>query len=297
MNDWIALGNRSTSSGKPASAEALAAFEAKAGFALHPSVHAGWTRADGFSLGRRKVLSLAEAARYLGVLHGRLFAFTEEESNPFCVACDPILDGRVLLVFHDGDPVPAFRTLDGFARALLSAPADARLEDLELEYGPRTARSDEDVAAGQRLLATMGPRVDRLDTTDGDAVFHVHIGCALLTDAAELAPGLEWRDDYARQAVEQRLRELDSPLARETLRAYQTNLAEFDERCIAALKAAGFSVTGHKAGDFIRIGPPAVGLNMRFFYDRRSDPDAMEYVIARARALTELARQRESSPR
>jgi hypothetical protein len=282
--------------GAPASEDDLVAFEDRSGFALHSSVRAAWANADGCDFGPHlKTLSLAEAAEYVDALPGRsLFAFTDEMRSPFCVACDPILDGRVVRVFHDGDePQLAFRDLEGFAKALLRVLKTTRdFDDLQIDYRPSVRRAPDDVAAGRALLAEASSTVDSLGNPDWNGLFYVRIACDLMSDAADLAPVLEWRNEYARASAENRLEELgESPGTREALCEYDARRKEFDQRCIEALGAAGFSVKECRQGEAIRIGPPDLWLNVPMFYSRRREPDAMEYLVERARALTKLQRE------
>jgi hypothetical protein len=305
LDAWAPLAARSKSRGVAASQEELGAFEARAGFSLHDSVRSAWGRANGFTVEpRTKILTLAEATEWLSMLPGRpLFPFTDRESNPYCVACDPVLDGRILKVFHDDNcPQLAFRTLDDFARSLASAVdrhGDAFELDLDLdpEYAPRTPRTAQDVAAGRRLLATMGPRVDCLEArdADGSALFYVHVACTLLDDPLDVAPLLEWRNEYARAAAESRLSELDAPAAREALCTYDEKVSEFESSCLRALQNAGISATltrryrGSRTWDSgIKIGPPTVHLNTTMFYNGRLEPGAMDRLIVRAHELMEL---------
>jgi hypothetical protein len=291
---WDHLVERFVSPPTPASAESLRGFEKKARFALHPSIQAAWTLADGFVLsGRFCVLSVAEASRYIGAFDGmQMFAFTGDDSDPFCVACHPALDGRVVRLMHDfGEWELAFRSLDDFAAAVMAALKRGRVDQdsLQFQYTPQGPRSADDQAAGVRLLGDA-----RLLCEQGadQGPWFTGIACALLSDADDLAPVLDWSNEYAREHAEHRLRDLDTKAATDALGRYDAERAAFDERCIQVLEAHGFPVLHRVAGHSIRIGPAQVGLNMPAFFNRRKDADAMDFLLERAAALTDLAKKR-----
>jgi hypothetical protein len=299
VQTWSRLVERLGAQSTPASAEELRTFERRARFALHPSIEAEWKRADGFPLSRGFcVLSVAEAAEYIGAFDGmQMFAFTGDDSDPFCVACHPALDGRIFRLRHDdGSWDLAFRNLDTFASTVMSALEGGGLdpESLPFQYTPQGVRSAEDATAGSRVLADAKLLCEK-GSDDGRR--YAGIACALLSDANELASVLDWPDEYAREHAEARLKQLDTSLAREALRQYDAERAAFDERCVQTLEAHGFPVLARKPGDAIRIGPAGLWLNMPIFFNRRKDADAMDFLLERATTLTALSKKRAEGKR
>jgi hypothetical protein len=56
-------------------------------------------------------------------------------------------------------------------------------------------------------------------------------------------------------------------------------------------------VLDRRTGGAIRIGPAGLWLNMPIFFNRRKDAGAMDFLLERAAALTELAKKRAESKR
>jgi hypothetical protein len=293
MTAWDQLLQRLPKPPAPTAAAAVRDFEEQAGFALPAPVVSAWSRADGFDVPDFRVLSLAEAAEYLDAFEGmQMFPFTGPDSDPFCVACNPVLDGRVVRLRHDGGEwLPALRTFDAFVEAVVSAlrrgPVD--LDDPPLHYTADQPRTSEDTAAGRSLLA----EVRRFCDEDSDCgPWYAPIACGLLSAPGDLAPVLAWPFDSVREFAETRLRELGTEEARAVLAAYDAKRDAFDERCAATLEAAGFPVLERRPRSTLRIGPAGVWLNMSMFYNEHASPNAMAFLIERATALTELAKKR-----
>jgi hypothetical protein len=218
----------------------------------------------------------------------------DAHSNPLCVSGYPGMGGRVIRVFHDGKPAEvAFRSLDTFADAIVPwlSEGDTYSENLPAEYTAGGPRSDEDIVDSRKLLTEAAAFFAKKD--DLIAPFLTNIACSLTRDVNDLASVLEWSDEYAREAAENRLKQLGTEEAAAALQGYDDARGAFDRQCIATLEANGLAVTECKLGEGIQIGGDApMWLNTPVFYNRRNDADAMEYLMERVRALTALKSKR-----
>ncbi len=248
------------------------------GFALHPSIEVAWKRADGFPLSRGFcVLSVAEAAEYIGAFDSmQMFAFTGDDSDPFCVACHPALDGRIFRLRHDdGSWDLAFRNLDTFASTVMSALEGGGLdpESLPFQYTPQGARSAEDATAGSRVLADA-----KLLCEKGSDDGRRYAGDSL-------APllGRQWAGFRARLAgrVHPRTRRGASSSSTRRWRRRCGNDAEraaFDSAASRPSRPTVSCVLARKPGDRNqdRTSGPA-WLNMPIFFNQRKDASTMDF--------------------
>jgi hypothetical protein len=211
---------------RPATEAQIARFEQQASISVHPSLREAWARANGIEVSRRlRILSVAEASDYIEPLEGRnIVALTDSlDSDPFCMSCDPILNGRIVRIYHDGAPDQlAFRSLDSFVAAVLEQLADGGVDvdGLPTDYAPHSPRSPEDLADGRRLAeAARDGLVDRKTEENWLAISLTQLACGLLSDVEALAPILAWPSEYARQSAEDRLHELGTEEALTALRS------------------------------------------------------------------------------
>jgi hypothetical protein len=85
-----------------------------------------------------------------------LLPLTESnDSNPYCLACTPLVGNRIIHIRHDDAPRLAFRNLDQFAAAVIDLALQPEwiIDDLALGYAnDHTDRTTEDDAAADNIV-------------------------------------------------------------------------------------------------------------------------------------------------
>lgn len=159
----------------PVSLERLSEASSRLGFQFPDQLTAFYRKSDGLVVHKLRLVlkDLTDAVKYAEAIHGwdfarclGLFPLSESnDSNPYCVACSPLLFGRVIHVRHDDAPRLAFRCLDEFATAVLSlcTGTNWHIDDLPLGYNAdHSDRSPADDVAADALLAADCPDVENV---------------------------------------------------------------------------------------------------------------------------------------
>jgi cell wall assembly regulator SMI1 len=286
---------------RPGATEAeVGTFEAATGLALPEEVRAIYRTSNGLDVDPAgfEILSLEGAlpmARALGASpaaagHFGYFPLTESnDSNPFCVACRPPLRGRVVHVMHDDDAELRYRDAGSFLDAVLARvagtpAADERrrvIDSLPGGYRDSGERSPEEVATGRELLRT----ARAIDPDDGEHANAMRFGMTLLSaEQVDEVAKLLYEGHYVREAAVARLKEIGGEKADAAVAEVTAEMGRFSERAAHALRQAGVGVRSVSPHAIV-LTARSVGLNMDFLFDERNRPDALSYVVERAKTF------------
>ncbi|MBN9521298.1 hypothetical protein J0H58_22720 [bacterium] len=242
-----------------------------------------WAAADGVTLdalnahvpGPTELLAAFEKGNSWGdylVEHGIVPVLDDHQSNYLVVVVRDPLAPRVVLLPHDDNTFwVRYRTLDGFAAALLQAfdageSADRFFFETVGDYAPDAPRPSVDHEAARALLATAG--------ANGEWNYAIQ-----LLDATNLA---EWErvletDHFVRRDAVARMRGMSSPEVQALLSRDRRAFAAFAREVVKAARAAGLPV-GEHADDVLNVG--GKWMNLDTFFHRRNIPDALPRLVA-----------------
>lgn len=195
----------------------------------------------------------------------------DHQSNYLVAAVRGPLAPRVVLLPHDDSSRVLYRTVDGFAAALLRAldageSADVFFHAAEGDYAPDAPRPPEDQDAARALLATAG----------ADGEWNSAIQLLDTTNLAEWERVLE-TDHFVRRDAVARMRRMSSPEIRALLSRDRRAFATFAREVVKAARAAGLPV-GEQRDDALNVG--GRWMNLDGFFYRRSIPDALPRLVA-----------------
>jgi hypothetical protein len=239
-----------------------------------------------------KVMSLAESLGYFS--HLRKFSLVQkwgcfpildnDDSNPWCICCEPPLAGYIVQIMHDDAPQIKFRSLDAFFAAIQTGDGDdlCFLDDLKGDfYGPK--RIAHDVEAAKELLK-MASNLSKVDRPDA-----CRFAMWLLGDEQvdQIAQFLADEDVFVARDATNRLTAMKSPKAMEALQTDQRSLAAFIERSRTLLLEGGIQCSVENHGT-IRLSPPnkaSILLDMKTFYAKKKNPNAEKEFLERVKSI------------
>lgn len=269
-----------------ATSDELTSFEVRTGLHLPNEVQSLYLAGsqDG---GRQslRALTLDEMASYTEGL--RRFGIPERwqfaplldfnDSNPVCVSCCPELDGRIVVVNHDDASELVFSSVAALIAACRGkVPKDA--SDLaKLGYRSYRHRSNEDVAAGERLieLGVSLPCDDEAHEVErGDAL---RFGFTLLSDEhVSRVAGFLDDDEYVADDARHWLEACTRPEAAQALAVHKAQRVAFLEHVGQLLRSAGYEVRIDRRLQSVQVlqsGRQLGWLNMPALFAGRNEPD------------------------
>jgi hypothetical protein len=304
----------------PASNADLAAAAQTSGLDLPPDLLDFYRFSNGLSVGacEFEILSIEKASgraarmREMGFPEEwGYFPFTESgDSNSYCVCCNAPVRSRIVLVQHDNVARLDFQSLSSFfdgiehlARRRREAAGQTiddsgedeepgpltfwmEMAEHEREYAGHGPRGEDDVATGLELLQ-LAPTLSDSEVAQHDAF---RFALALLDQRH--VPAIEKlldEDEYVRQDVIDRLKEIGTDQARRAIRKFERDYRSFVEHAVNALRAAGLRVTVSRE-THVRLDDGPLWLNMEMIYGWRNDPDPWGRIIRRANELLQLQR-------
>jgi hypothetical protein len=144
---------------------ALDHASAQLGFGIPAELRAFYRETNGLVVHERRLVlnDVETAVRYATAIasidfvhHLGLLPITESnDSNPYCLACKPLVGNRIIHIRHDDAPRLAFHNLDQLADAVIDLAAQSKwiIDDLALGYADdHTDRTVEDDAAADNIV-------------------------------------------------------------------------------------------------------------------------------------------------
>lgn len=294
-----------------ATSQQITEFEERLDFVMPPSLRACYEICNGgtarSSLSHLRLSSLQDAAEYdeaAGFIRspfGYFAIIDNNDSDPICVCCKSPLTGYVVQFCHDGGPRLLFRSLDGFFRAASDCvERGARFDPHSLETdfdGPDRLAVDVEAAHQLIEMAKHNTSLEHYQVSKS-----LEFACDLLpdSDVGSLAGLLEIGDEYVRERVVSRLKQIPSEQARQCIANSDDDYAAFVERCYRLLVQEGMraSLQTQHGKPTIRIDPQfdmperlaltlgwPMWVGTQMFYPLRFRDDFDAYFLDRIRHL------------
>jgi hypothetical protein len=235
-----------------------------------------------------KILSLKESLEYFETIREFGLAQTwgyfpivdNEDSNPWCICCNPPLVGYIVQVLHDDSAQIKFRGIESFFEKIQTSERDDALflEDLEADF-QSTERTSQDVAIAQELVKN----ASSYKGDDGNDACRFAMWLFGDEQVDQIVPFLEDEDPFIARDASERLKAMQSPKAKEALEVLKKNFADFVERSLVVLHQAGIQAKSENGS--IRLNPYDILLNMEAFYSERKNPGSEQKFIERAKSF------------
>lgn len=214
-----------------------------------------------------------------------LFVAENNQSDPCMVGLEPPLSGYVFQICHDGQSRVVAPSISSFLQALASQPDNEFFQIEESTWVYPKALSEAEEETVERLITR-----SLLDLEiDYEPALLVELALSMLTDEACIArvKDLDHPDHNARFEITDRLKQIGTPAAEETLAKAEDELKAFVEQAIEVLKEHGFDARTTSGTDIRVSDTREMGLNVPSFLDRRNDADCWEYLVERVRHLSD----------